>query len=160
MPILRRMVLIFATTAAAACSNDPLPAGTPPTASPDARVDGSGVGLPCDLGVQAGPKQAVYNNQALQCPSRLCLKPIDQVGGVDTGPLCSSLCSTDSDCGGPTRDASDPNDTRCAGGYACSVAFIVGPLCCAKVCLCSDFLAQPVQIPNACNPDGGMICQF
>ena len=120
----------------------------------------NGIGRPCDVGADAGQSQAVYNNQALQCPSRLCLKPIDQVGGVDTGPLCSSLCSTDSDCGGPTRDASDPNDTRCAGGYACSVAFIVGPLCCAKVCLCSDFLAQPVQIPNACNPDGGMICQF
>jgi hypothetical protein len=159
MPILRRMVLILATAAATACSNDPLPAGTPPTASPDAGVDGSGVGLPCDLGVQAGPTQSVYNNQALQCPSRLCLKPVDRVGGVNTGALCSAVCSTDNDCIGSARDASDPSDRRCAGGYACAVVFVVGPLCCAKLCVCNDFLVGPVQSPSVCNPGGGMACQ-
>jgi len=160
MPILRRMILILATTAAAACSNDPLPAETPLTVPPEAQVGSSGVGLPCDLGVQAGPTQSVYNNQALECPSRLCLKPVDRVGGVNTGALCSAVCSTDSDCIGSTRDASDPSDRRCAGGYACAVAFVVGPLCCQKLCLCTDFLAGPLQTPSVCNPDGGMICQF
>jgi hypothetical protein len=160
MPIPRRIVLILATAAATACSNDPLPAETPPTVSPDARVDSSGVGLPCDLPINAGPQQAVFNNQALQCPSRLCLKPIDQVGGVNTGALCSAVCSTDSDCIGSTRDASDPSDRRCAGGYACAVAFVVGPLCCQKLCLCTDFLAGPVQTPSVCDraTDSGIIC--
>ena len=155
MPILRRMVLILAISPAAACSNDPLPAETPPTASPDARVDGSGVGLPCEL-----PTFATYNSQAIQCPSRLCLKPLDQSGGANTSALCSSECTKDSDCVGPTRDTSDPGDRRCASGYVCAVVFAVGPLCCQKLCLCTDFLAGPVQTPSVCNPDGGMICQF
>ncbi|HJX65361.1 MAG TPA: hypothetical protein VJ860_15570 [Polyangia bacterium] len=160
MPIPRRIVLILATAAATACSNSPQPLETPPTASPDAGVDSSGVGLPCNLGLDAGPTLAIFNTQGRQCPSRLCLKPVDQSGSGNTAAFCSDICSTESDCVGETRNTSNPSDKRCAGGFACTVVFTVGPLCCAKLCVCKDFLVGPVQTPSVCNPDGGMICQF
>jgi len=38
----------------------------------------NGIGRPCDIGADAGQSQAVYNNQALECPSRICCKPVNQ----------------------------------------------------------------------------------
>jgi hypothetical protein len=115
----------------------------------------NGIGRPCDLMADAGASQAVYNAQALECPSRICLKPL-QVNTEDlgTGPYCSALCSKDSDCEGQKRDGNNPNDKRCTQGYACGVAFVVGPLCCKKVCLCKDFLTDKgVSVPLTCDPD-------
>jgi len=121
----------------------------------------SGLGQPCVLGADAGPYQAVYDNQALQCPSGLCLKPIVQQGAfsaMDTAAYCASECSTDNDCTGATRDPNDPTDKRCRNGYACGTAFVVGPLCCKKLCLCKDFL---LTAPLACDPaqNQGLVCQ-
>jgi hypothetical protein len=110
-----------------------------------------GLGRPCDLLANPAPGQAVYNDQALECPSRICLKPADMVGGVNTGPFCSAECSADSDCVGQTRDPNDPTNTRCTLGYTCTVAFTVGSLACKKLCVCKDFLAGPVGIPSDCN---------
>ena len=116
----------------------------------------TGIGRPCDLLVaDAGQTQAVYNSQALECPSRICLKPARQEGvsDVTTGPYCSAECSKDSDCDGQKKDNAVAEDHRCVKGYACGVAFVVGPLCCKKLCLCKDFLSSgPLRTPITCDP--------
>jgi hypothetical protein len=116
----------------------------------------NGIGRPCDIQADAGQTQAVYNPQALECPSRICLKPVNENQAiVTTGPYCSATCSKDSDCGGQKKDQSNPNDFRCGSGYACGVAFVVGELCCKKLCLCKDFLppGTGLQTPTTCNID-------
>jgi hypothetical protein len=113
----------------------------------------NGIGRPCAIGADAGQSQAVYNNQALECPSRICLKPVNQgTKLVTTGPYCSATCSKDSDCDGQKRENADRGDFRCEKGYACGVAFVVGPLCCQKLCLCKDFLGGAgLQTPQTCD---------
>jgi hypothetical protein len=146
MPPIRQTVLVLAATVAASCSG------------------ASGIGRPCDLPAVADPASTEYNAQAPECPSHLCLRPGQQeptTRKVDTGPYCSSECSKDSDCDGQTRDPSVPTDKRCAHGYLCGVALVVGPLCCKKLCICKDFLSGPLQTPLACVPDpnnGGVAC--
>jgi hypothetical protein len=122
--------------------------------SNEASGDNGGMGRPCDLMADAGPTQAVYNAQASECSSGICLKPVLQrTADYETGPYCSELCSKDSDCDGQMRDGNDPNDRRCTMGYACGVAFVVGPLCCKKICLCKDFLSDKgVTVPLTCDP--------
>ena len=124
----------------------------------------NGIGRPCDILADAGQAQAVYNPQALECPSRICLKPLNQgTTVVETGAYCSATCSKDSDCDGQKKDMSDNSDHRCASGYACGVAFVVGALCCKKLCLCKDFLppGTGLQAPQTCDParNGGLGCQ-
>ena len=124
----------------------------------------NGIGRPCDIGADAGQSQAVYNNQALECPSRICLKPVNQGSPtLDTGPYCSATCSKDSDCDGQKRDNAERSDLRCKTGFACGVAFVVGPLCCQKLCLCKDFLGlSGLQTPQTCDPaqnHGKTACQ-
>jgi hypothetical protein len=118
------------------------------------------VGSPCDLSfANAKPSQAVYNAQASECYSRICLKPLDQVG-VDTSSFCSSPCQTDSDCNGVRRSPDNPSDKRCMSGFTCGVAFVVGPLCCKPICLCKDFMAgSTAAIPQMCLQDGQPGCQ-
>jgi len=106
----------------------------------------------------AGPKQGVYNTEALECTSRICIKPIDQTGVADTEALCSAMCSTDSDCVGRLRNASDPTDKACVSGFTCSVAFVRGSICCVRVCICMDFTGGPVSTPAACYLDAGQTC--
>ncbi len=123
------------------------------SSNPDSNGNGhDNVGVPCDILTDAGPKQGVFNVEALECTSRICLKPVDYVGGVDTWPSCSATCSQDSDCIGLIRDASNPNDKACVTGYTCGVAFTHGRLCCAKLCLCMDFYGGPVSTPDVCGP--------
>jgi hypothetical protein len=113
----------------------------------------NGIGRPCDVLADAGATQAVYNSQALECPSRICLKPVAEISTVTTGPYCSAECSKDSDCNGQTRDISVSNDLRCEKGYTCGVAFVVGPLCCKKLCLCKDFYSPGSRLttPLSCD---------
>jgi len=101
------------------------------------------IGRPCDVQSDAGPMQAVFNGQALECPSRICVKPSrDQgVAVTDTAPYCTAECSKDSDFDGEKRDMSNPRDHRCKSGFVCGVGFVTGPLCCRKLCLCRDFIA-------------------
>jgi hypothetical protein len=158
MPLIRQTVLVLAAAATAACTNGPLQQGTIPDASTGAGRNG--VGGPCDLLANAGPNDAVYNNQALECPSRICIKPRDSVGGVDTAPFCSAECSQNGDCLGQIRDPSSPSDRRCKSGFVCGAAFNVGPLCCKNLCLCNDFFAQPPPTAATCvpYPNSGMGC--
>ena len=114
----------------------------------------AGVGRPCDLTVDAGSNQAVYNASSGDCPKHLCLKPQVQqgaAGSVDTGPTCSAECSQDSDCGGELRDPTNPVDHRCTRGFACGIPMVVGPLSCKKLCVCKDFLGPSgLPTPAAC----------
>jgi hypothetical protein len=69
-----------------------------------------------------------------------------------TGPYCTSECQNDSDCQGEMRDSASANDGRCRSGYACGIAYVVGPLCCKKVCLCREFRGQVMLVPMTCDP--------
>jgi len=123
------------------------------------------VGKLCDLTVDAGPSQGVVNLEAGACKTGICLKPVLAPGSsvVDppTGATCTDECSSDSDCEGELRSSSDVEDTRCKGGFACGVPFVVGPLCCKHYCLCKDFLGPSgVPMPVACQgPDALATCQ-
>lgn len=113
------------------------------------------IGRRCDVQADAGLTQAVYNGQALECPTRICVKPSRDnavATQVDTAPYCTAECSKDSDCDGEVRDRKDGTDRRCATGFVCGVAFEVGPLCCKKICLCKDFLPKTgAPAPTSCN---------
>jgi len=120
-----------------------------------------GLGTPCELETY-GPGGDIYNPQAFQCRSQLCIKPPVQagvVGTVSTTAYCTQECSQDSDCVGQTRDPNDPLDTRCQTGFVCGIEFVVGALCCTKLCTCKDFLAPGgLQTPAACMGDAGANC--
>ena len=118
------------------------------------------VGRVCDLTVDGGVNQALYNIPALECPSRVCLRPAKDsrvVGAVDTTALCTAECSKDSDCDAPDekRNKANGKDKRCVNGFICGIAFELGPLCCKKYCMCKDFLTIPAggwQPPPSCLP--------
>jgi hypothetical protein len=121
------------------------------------------IGRPCDVLTEAKPEQGVYNSEALECPSRICLKPVVQQGAsgkIDTGPFCSASCSQDSDCEGQLRDSTNPLDKRCSTGFTCGIAFVKGKICCQKLCLCKDFLGLAgAPTPIACQDTGAATCQ-
>jgi hypothetical protein len=100
----------------------------------------------------------------------MCAKPaipqgVDQY--LDTGPYCTTYCTTDSDCDWPTRDMKDSNDKRCKRGFTCAIAFGAaenvpkgGDLCCRSVCLCRDFIPQGAKpaVPEECQNGSGSTC--
>jgi hypothetical protein len=118
------------------------------------------IGRRCDVQADAGLSQAVFNGQALECPTRICVKPSRDnavAKAVDTAPYCTSECSSDSDCDGETRDRNNGADKRCQGGFVCGVGFEVGPLCCKKICLCKDFIPTTgVPTPSSCDKSKGV----
>jgi len=122
------------------------------------------IGRPCDVLTEAGPAQGVFNAEALECPSRICLKPVVQQGAsgtVDTGPFCSASCSQDSDCeSDQIRNPNNPLDKRCTKGFVCGIPFVKGRICCQKLCLCKDFLGpQGAPTPIACQGGAAATCQ-
>jgi len=121
------------------------------------------IGRPCDVLTEATAAQGVYNSEALECPSRICLKPVVQQGAsgsLDTGPFCSASCSQDGDCEGQLRDPTNPADKRCRTGFTCGIAFVKGKICCQKLCLCKDFLGPAgAPTPIACMGGGAATCQ-
>jgi hypothetical protein len=119
--------------------------------------DNSELGKPCSLGFDSGYAQATYNPQAPECSSSLCVKPIlESKSDWQTAPYCTTTCSSDSDCNGQKRNGNDPQDHRCTSGYACGIAFAVGPLCCQKLCICKDFLNdRGVVTPPNCESGAG-----
>jgi hypothetical protein len=122
------------------------------------------IGRRCDVQADAGQLQAVFNGQALECPTRICVKPALQQGAAAnqmTAPYCTAECSKDSDCDGETRDPHDGADRRCKGGFVCAVAFEVGPLCCKKLCVCKDFIDPKAGLPApaSCSSKGTSTCQ-
>jgi len=121
------------------------------------------IGRPCDVLTDAGPAQGVFNAEALECPSRICLKPVVQQGAsgtVDTTAYCSASCSQDSDCDpSQLRDPTNPLDKRCSKGFTCGIAFVKGKICCQKLCLCKDFLGPAgAPTPIACQSGGAAKC--
>jgi hypothetical protein len=113
------------------------------------------VGRPCDLTVDAGPSQNVYNASASECPSSICLKPAFEPGTAlltpSTQSTCTGECTYDSDCDGELRDPTNAADQRCEKGFACGIPFVKGPLSCKKLCMCKDFLGPAgVATPIAC----------
>jgi hypothetical protein len=118
------------------------------------------LGTSCGVLTDAGASQGVFNSQALECTSHICIKPIDYVGGVQTTPFCTTTCSQDSDCveslrPGPVQDLQpDPHAKTCATGYACGIPFAGGRLCCQRLCLCKDFYGGEIPTPAACAPEG------
>jgi hypothetical protein len=127
------------------------------------------IGRPCDVLTDAGNSQGVFNSEALECPSRICLKPVVQEGATMPDPpttaYCSASCSQDSDCDGQTRASCNPatetcRDKRCSKGFACGIAFVKGKICCQKLCLCKDFLNPSVGAPTpiACQGTAAATC--
>src|SRR5664279_6192771 len=61
------------------------------------------IGRPCEVFTDASASQAVFNAEALECPSRICLKPAFDTSAdmpsPTTNAYCSASCSQDSDCG-------------------------------------------------------------
>jgi hypothetical protein len=111
------------------------------------------IGRPCDTLTTDLPTDNPYNTQALECPMRICLKPIDHSAdqNVTTSALCSAECSQDSDCDGQLRDNTNERDKRCKMGFACGVYTTKGALACKKLCICKDFLQDgPISTPSDC----------
>jgi len=118
------------------------------------------IGRVCELTAEGNQNQAIVNGQALECPSRICLRPAKDVSKsemVNTTSLCSAECSKDSDCDGGETRSSYPNrtlDKRCKSGFVCGVAAVTGSFCCKKLCMCKDFLVIPpsgLETPSACD---------
>ena len=141
-----------------------LDAGTPDTETINGDSGSAGgLGTLCDdLAPSAGPSQGIVNASALECRSEICVKPPVQagvVGAVSTTAYCTEECVQDSDCVGQTRDPSNSLDTRCQTGFTCGIQFVVGPICCRKLCACKDFIAPSgLQTPAACMGDAGANC--
>jgi hypothetical protein len=110
---------------------------------------------PADAGASGGAI-TVVSSPALQCPSRICLLPAAQ-GSVDVSnepAFCSAPCSTDDDC-----SDTDPG-TKCQKGFVCTWATTSGPFCCEKLCVCHDFVNEPMGgflEPDTCTHPGS--CQ-
>ena len=123
------------------------------------------IGRRCDVLTDAGNSQGVYNSEALECPSRICLKPVVQVGATMPDPptqaYCSASCSQDSDCDGQLRNVKNGLDYRCESGFSCGIAFVKGKICCQKLCLCKDFLNEAVGAPTpiACQGSAAATCE-
>ena len=159
------MLLIFFVPACPGTDNvvgalDPnIPDATDTGGAPSA-VSLDNFGAPCS--VAGSLRQAVYNDQAPECSSGLCVKPLAtwDVENVDTGPSCTRICQSDDDCSGAqARDPANPSDKACMTGYTCGVAFVVGSLCCKKLCLCKDFLGGRVGTnPLTCADDPVPAC--
>lgn len=117
------------------------------------------IGRVCEAQADGGLNEVVLNAQALECPSRVCLRPARDLAKseeVDTTALCTAECSKDSDCdGAETRNASNSRDKRCKSGFVCGVARVTGTaFCCKKLCMCKDFLVIPptgLETPAVCN---------
>ena len=128
----------------------------------DADAQGPNIGATCDILTDAGPNQGVFNTEALECASRICVKPVVQpgaTGALSTTAFCTTPCNQDNDCGGQTRDPTNPLDTRCATGFACGILFVKGPICCQKFCICRDFLGPSgPATPVACQGDAAAGC--
>ncbi len=116
------------------------------------------IGRACDVQAppDGGTNKAIFNAQALECPSRICLRPAKEstvAMSVDTSPVCTAECSKDKDCSdGETRNPGNKDDKRCKGGWVCAVPFVTGDLCCKKLCMCKDFL------PTVPDKDGPPVC--
>ena len=130
-----------------------------------AGCDDKHIGRPCCLGAVCppsadaappSPTNVSVNSEALECPSRVCILPNQEVT-TDVGAFCTDSCSSDDDCAGGEKrtGGAGSGDTRCTQGFVCRV--VIPNLAnvakaCEKVCTCKDFLANPTvnTIPMSC----------
>jgi hypothetical protein len=122
-------------------------------------------GNACEVGagVTGGPGAVSLTSVTTQCGfGGACLLPAADYSNVTTGPLCTSSCTTTADCaGGTVANANDPNDHRCKKGFVCMVPTTVGDFCCQQMCVCRDFVAEPVggfKTPAVCVPGAVGTC--
>ncbi|MDX2023634.1 MAG: hypothetical protein SF187_25575 [Deltaproteobacteria bacterium] len=115
------------------------------------------IGRTCKVLASTTETSGVFNDQALECPTRLCIQPSYDQGVVNSGTsaFCTAECSKNSDCDeAETRDKNNTNDKRCTQGFACAQPFVVGPLACKKMCVCKDFVKVDAKgkapVPKAC----------
>ena len=109
------------------------------------------LGRLCEIPIDGGvtmqpPTNFSINSLALECPSRICIKPAN-LTGVDTTSLCSEECSTDDDCADGEKRVSekeDPMDRRCKTGFACRTPIpkLEGSQYypCKRLCVCKAWL--------------------
>ncbi len=116
------------------------------------------IGRSCDSLADTTVTSGAVNDQALECPTRLCIKPPRAMGvGVDkqTEAFCTAECENNDDCAeSEKRDPKNAMDKRCTTGFTCGIPFTLKPLACKKVCVCKDFtppdgLMTPVACLNA-----------
>jgi hypothetical protein len=112
------------------------------------------IGAPCILNTsvtdsaarEVGITTTVANTTSLDCPSRICLHYPPQTGALDpqeNTDFCTAECSNDGDC-----NPGVPN-SGCTHGFRCVTPFLVGGLCCKRLCVCADRL-------NLVGSDGGV----
>src|SRR5207244_7154213 len=83
------------------------------------------IGRLCELGVDGGGTTTATIDVGLECPSRICLLPNQEIGPpppptLATTALCTADCSSDDDCSdAELRDKSMSGDTRCIRGFVC-----------------------------------------
>jgi hypothetical protein len=121
-----------------------------------------GIGRPCDVQAGADPAASVIDDQALACPTRLCLREpaATPAGSIDTAAFCTASCQTDADCSdAELRDPARADDRRCRSGFTCGIGLHTGAVaCCRKLCLCRDFVdahappPQHTECDSASNP--------
>lgn len=113
---------------------------------------GEDVGRKCFIGFEVEGDQAVVSSPALECPSRQCLHVAQEAelpAGSTYADQCTAECEVDDDC---NRVPESP----CQTGFTCTVPVTIGPFCCRKLCVCSDYLIIPDNgrpVPAACDPD-------
>jgi hypothetical protein len=106
------------------------------------------VGRPCEVGTQpiggSSGQVVTLASPALECPSRICLLP-GTGNAQGTGALCTATCDSDADCEDAEVGAKgDPADHRCENGFTCTWPTMVGAFACQKLCVCRDFVGEPV----------------
>jgi len=118
------------------------------------------IGRSCELGTMAmggsSGSVATISSPALECPSRICILPASDTGNTaNTGPLCTAGCESNDDCSdGETGPKGDLNDHHCEAGFVCMWPTTVGPFCCERMCVCRDFVSEPMggfKKPTVCN---------
>jgi hypothetical protein len=110
--------------------------------------------IPSDGGTENQlPTNFSINSLALECPSRICIKPVQQQT-TNTTSLCTDECSNDDDCAdGEKRDPKDPMDLRCTSGFVCRTPIpklLNVAEACKRLCVCKDFVTGPDVVPDSC----------
>jgi hypothetical protein len=108
------------------------------------------IGRLCELGVSAvdggtSGATATIASPALECPSRICILPGATRDPEGTQALCTATCDSNDDCeDGETVNMSAKGDPHCKRGFVCMWPTTVGAFCCQKMCVCRDFVTEPM----------------
>ncbi len=99
------------------------------------------IGVPCEIPETEGIEEpgVLFNFQALECRSRICMKG----AGVSAHHRCTRVCESDDDC---------PSDGigTCGSAFKCRYGKIVGRIGCCKVCICGDDVGPTDPLEATC----------